>query len=57
MGDPFWPCRSANPWDAQGAANFGFQAVRVDRFGLKDDRIPGRPAAVIADLAGLAALL
>lgn len=48
---------SANPWDAQGAANFGFQAVRVDRFGLKDDRIPGRPAAVIADLAGLAALL
>jgi len=48
---------SANPWDAQGAAQFGFQAVRVDRFGLKDDRIPGRPAAVIADLAGLAALL
>ena len=48
---------SANPWDAQGAANFGFQAVRVDRFGLKDDRIPGKPAAVIADLTELAALL
>ncbi len=48
---------SANSWDAQGAAQFGFQAVRVDRFGLKDDRIPGKPAAVIADLAGLAALL
>jgi 2-haloacid dehalogenase len=48
---------SANSWDAQGAAQFGFQAVRVDRFGLKDDRIPGHPAAVIADLTGLAALL
>ena len=48
---------SANPWDAQGAAHFGFQAVRVDRSGLKEDRIPGKPAAVIADLAGLAVLL
>ena len=48
---------SANPWDAQAAAQFGFQVVRVDRFGLKDDRIPGRPAAVIPDLKGLAALI
>ena len=48
---------SANTWDAQGAATFGFQTVRVDRFGLKDDRIPGRPVALISDLSGLAALL
>ena len=48
---------SANTWDAQAAAQFGFQAVRVDRFGLKDDRIPGTPAATIADLKGLAKLL
>jgi 2-haloacid dehalogenase len=48
---------SANCWDAQAAAQFGFQAVRVDRLGLKDERIPGKPAAVIADLKGLAALL
>jgi len=48
---------SANPWDAQGAAHFGFQSVRVDRSGLKDERIPGKPAAVIADLTGLAGLL
>lgn len=48
---------SANCWDAQAAAQFGFQAVRVDRFGLRDDRIPGRPAAYIPDLGGLAALL
>ena len=47
---------SANTWDAQAAAQFGFQAVRVDRFGLKDDRIPGTPAATIADLKGLAGL-
>lgn len=48
---------SANTWDAQAAAQFGFQVVRVDRFGLKDDRIPGKPAAMIADLGGLADLI
>ena len=48
---------SANTWDAQGAAQFGFQSVRVDRFGLIDDRIPGKPAAMIKDLSGLAGLL
>ena len=48
---------SANTWDAQGAAHFGFQVVRVDRFGLKDDRIPGKPSAMIKDLSELAALL
>ena len=48
---------SANTWDAQAAAQFGFQVVRVDRFGLKDDRIPGKPAAVIKDLSGLAGLV
>ena len=48
---------SANPWDAQGAAQFGFQAVRVDRLGLPDDHIPGKPAARIAALAELPALI
>lgn len=48
---------SANTWDAQAAAQFGFQAVRVDRFGLKDDRIPGRPAALIKDLSELAGMV
>ena len=48
---------SANTWDAQAAAQFGFQVVRVDRFGMKDDRIPGKPAAMIPDLGGLAALI
>ena len=48
---------SANTWDAQAAAQFGFQVVRVDRFGLKDDRIPGRPAALIKDLSELAGMV
>jgi 2-haloacid dehalogenase len=48
---------SANTWDAQGAAQFGFQVLRVDRFGLKDDRIPGRPAALIKDLSELAVMV
>jgi 2-haloacid dehalogenase len=48
---------SANSWDAQAAAQFGFQAVRVNRAGTLNDRIPGKPAAVIADLRELAALI
>jgi 2-haloacid dehalogenase len=48
---------SANPWDAQAAAQFGFQVARVDRFGLKDDRIPGKPQALIKDLSELAGLI
>jgi 2-haloacid dehalogenase len=48
---------SANPWDAQGAAQFGFQSVRIDRAGLPDDRIPGKPAAMIKSLAELPSLV
>lgn len=48
---------SANSWDAQAAAQFGFQAVRVDRFGVRDDRIPGKPAAMIKDLGELSAIV
>ncbi|MFL5259562.1 MAG: haloacid dehalogenase type II [Hyphomicrobiales bacterium] len=48
---------SANPWDAQGAAQFGFQSVRIDRFGLKDDVIPGKPAALIPSLEALPGLV
>jgi len=48
---------SANPWDAQGAAQFGFQSVRIDRAGLLDDRIPGKPAAMIKSLSELSGLI
>jgi hypothetical protein len=40
-----------------GAAQFGFQVVRVDRFGLKDDRLPGKPAALVKDLGELAGIV
>jgi 2-haloacid dehalogenase len=48
---------SANTWDAQAAAHFGFQVARIDRFGLKDERIPGMPNALIKSLTELPAAL
>ena len=48
---------SANTWDAQAAAQFGFQVVRIDRFGLADDRIPGKPAALVKSLNELPGLV
>ena len=48
---------SANTWDAQAAAQFGFQVVRIDRFGLPNDRIPGKPARLVKSLTELPALL
>ena len=48
---------SANSWDAQAAAQFGFQAVRLMRNNGQDDRIPGKAAARIESLSELAALL
>jgi 2-haloacid dehalogenase len=48
---------SANTWDAQAAAQFGFQVVRVQRAPKQDDRIPGRPARLISSLAELPQLL
>jgi len=48
---------SSNCWDAQAAAQFGFQVARVDRFGLPDDKIPGKPAAKIKSLSELPGLV
>ncbi len=44
---------SSNGWDAAGAARFGFQTVWVNRGGLPVDRLPHRPAHVMADLSPL----
>ena len=44
---------SANTWDAQAAANFGFQAARIDRFGLPDENIPGAPKLMLNSLEDL----
>jgi 2-haloacid dehalogenase len=48
---------SANPWDAQAAACFGFQVIRVDRFSMPNENLPGRPTAVIPTLADLAQII
>jgi 2-haloacid dehalogenase len=44
---------SANTWDAQAAKSFGFQVARINRFGLPDDNIPGRPDMLLDSLAQL----
>jgi 2-haloacid dehalogenase len=48
---------SANTWDAQAAANFGFQVVRIARNPKRDENLPGKPSAIIAALTELPALL
>ena len=46
---------SANTWDAQAAANFGFQVARINRFGLMDENIPGKPKRLLESLEELPA--
>lgn len=48
---------STNPWDASGAAHFGFRVARLDRFGAPPDRLPGEIAATIASLDELGGLV
>ena len=48
---------SANTWDAQAAANFGFQVARINRFGLADENIPGRPKRLLESLNELPGVL
>jgi 2-haloacid dehalogenase len=45
---------SANTWDAQAAAQFGFQVVRIARTPKRDDNLPGKVARMIAGLGELA---
>jgi 2-haloacid dehalogenase len=44
---------SANTWDAQAAAQFGFQVVRIARLPKRDDNIPGKVARIITGLGEL----
>jgi 2-haloacid dehalogenase len=48
---------AGDAWDAQGAAQFGFQVVRINRNDLPDERIPGKPSCYVRSLAELPALL
>jgi 2-haloacid dehalogenase len=42
---------SSNGWDAAHGAGYGFRTVWVNRAGEPMDRLPWRPAEVLADLA------
>ena len=44
---------SANGWDAAAASGYGFVTAWVNRAGAPVDRLPWRPAHVLADLAAL----
>ena len=44
---------SSNGWDVAGAAQYGFVTVWANRAGLPVDRLPGRPAHTLRDLAPL----
>jgi 2-haloacid dehalogenase len=48
---------SSNGWDAAGAASFGFTSVWANRAGTPRERLPAEPAAEIAGLDALPALL
>ena len=48
---------SGNGWDGHSAAQFGFQAVRIKRAAVPDDRLPGKLAATIKNLGQLAELI
>ncbi len=48
---------SANGWDAHSAAQFGFQAVRLKRSIVPDDRLPGILSAVVTSLDQLVDLV
>jgi 2-haloacid dehalogenase len=48
---------SANSWDAQAAAQFGFQVLRVARAPKQDDKLPGKTAGTIKNLSELSGWL
>jgi 2-haloacid dehalogenase len=48
---------SANTWDAQAGAHFGFRVARINRFGLPDDVMPGKPDVLLESLDELPALV
>jgi 2-haloacid dehalogenase len=48
---------SGNPWDAAGAASFGFRVAWLNRAGLPFDRLGQAPNVEVRDLAELAEML
>ena len=49
--------QSSNAWDVNGASNFGFRPVWINRFGAPAERLPGGAEHELKDLTGLADLI
>jgi 2-haloacid dehalogenase len=49
--------QSSNAWDAYAASAFGMRVVWCNRYGQRQERLPGRPDHEITSLAELAALV
>ncbi|MDE2295002.1 MAG: haloacid dehalogenase type II [Gammaproteobacteria bacterium] len=49
--------QSSNAWDAYAASAFGMRVVWCNRYGQREERLPGRPDHVIRSLDELPALL
>lgn len=49
--------QSSNAWDAYAASAFGMRVVWCDRYGQREERLPGAPDRRIRSLAELPALL
>jgi len=49
--------QSSNAWDAYAASAFGMQVVWCNRYGLRPERLPGKPDRIVRSLSELPALL
>jgi 2-haloacid dehalogenase len=49
--------QSSNAWDAYAASGFGMRVVWCNRYGQRQERLPGKPDFEIASLAELPALV
>jgi 2-haloacid dehalogenase len=49
--------QSSNVWDASGASAFGFKVAMINRFGQREERLPGKPNVEIKSLTELPRLL
>ena len=48
---------SCNGWDAWASADYGYRTVWLNRFGLPEERLPGRLVTTITGLDALPSLL
>jgi len=49
--------QSSNAWDAYAASAFGMQVVWCNRYGQREERLPGKPDRMVKSLAELPALI